>query len=105
MRVNDFAIPRMPEGERRPVRDKSEAERRWEPLFLGEIVSGHDPRKGPEPVRKQPIKTIAEFLDDYLERRVLPQRLKSVASVKSRLNVLKEHFGQLPSQRWRTRTR
>jgi hypothetical protein len=36
---------------------------------------------------------------------VLPQRLKSVASVKSRLNVLKEHFGQLPSQRWRTRTR
>ena len=51
MRVNDFAIPRMPEGERRPVREKSEAERKWEPLFLGEIVAGRDP-EGPE--REEP---------------------------------------------------
>lgn len=96
MRVNNFAIPRMAEGDRRPVREKSEAERKWEPLFLGEIAAGRDPRKGHEWQRERPVQTVSEFLDDYLERRVLSQRLKSIASVRSRLNVLKEHLGTLP---------
>ena len=98
MRVDDFAIPRMPEGERRPVRERSEAERRWEPLFIGEIVAGRDPRSGPQSGKPKAAGqlTVSQFLDDYLERRVLPQRLKSLASMKSRLKILKEHLGELP---------
>jgi len=47
MPVNEFAIPRMPEGQKRPVTSKQDAEKVWEPLFLGEIVAGKNPRVKP----------------------------------------------------------
>lgn len=98
MLVNEFAIPRMPAGERRPVTSKQEAERQWEPLFLGEVLAGRDPRALPRPSESQPVKavTVSDFLDRYLKEYVKPKKLRSIASVQSRIVVLKQYLGDLP---------
>ena len=44
MPVDAFALAR---GAKQPVTSKQEAEKVWEPKFIGEIVSGRDPRKPP----------------------------------------------------------
>jgi hypothetical protein len=36
-------------GATQPVTSKQEAEKTWEPKFIGEIVAGRDPRKPPAP--------------------------------------------------------
>ena len=97
MRVDDFAIPRMPESERRPVTSKQEA-KLWEAKFIAEIVSGNDPRIGPEPrhVTERPA-TVADLLDLYRTRYVDIEPLKSRANMISQLNVLKRELGQLPA--------
>lgn len=46
MPVDVFALAR---GAKQPVASKQEAEKVWEPKFIGEIVSGKDPRKAPAP--------------------------------------------------------
>jgi integrase len=96
MLVNDFAIPRMEPGKQRPIESLEEA-RDWERLFIGEIRGGRDPRH--TPVRK-PVATdlrqVAGFLDAYFERQVKPAGLRSVASLRSRLKVLKQYLGDLP---------
>lgn len=98
MTVDEFAIPRMPEGQQRPVTTKQEAEKVWEPLFLGEIVAGRDPRirPGPARARDSETETIAQFLDRYLAEYVKPRKLRSIASVQSRIVVLKEYLGERP---------
>jgi integrase len=94
MPVDDFALPRMAEGERRPVTSKEEARRRWEPLFLGEIGAGRDPRR--PPVITTALDTVSVFLDLYADRYVRAERLKSAASVISRLGALKARLGERP---------
>ena len=64
MPVDDFALAR---GATAPVASKQEAEKVWEPKFIGEIVSGRDPRKPPAPPAADGM-TVADFLDQYYER-------------------------------------
>jgi integrase len=95
--VNEFAIPRMDPNRQRPIASL-EAARDWERVFIGEIKAGRDPRR-PRPVQKSSntaLKDVASFLDAYLERCVKPAALKSVNSTCSRIDVLKNHLGELP---------
>jgi integrase len=77
------------------VAAKQEAEKVWEPKFIGEIVAGKDPRKTPTP-RVPEGTTVADFLDQYYERYVVAESLRSVASIRSRLGSLKDALGALP---------
>jgi integrase len=98
MPVNDFAIPRMEPGKQRPIQSMEEA-RDWERIFIGEVKAGRDPSCTPMPsarVIDRHITTVAAFLDAYFERCVKPAALRSIASVRSQISVLKEHIGDLP---------
>lgn len=89
MAVDAFALVR---GATQPVSSKQEAEKVWEPKFIGEIVSGRDPRKPPAPPATEGM-TVAAFLDQYYERYVVAESLRSIASIRSRLASLKEALG------------
>jgi integrase len=90
--VDAFALVR---GARQPVSSKQEAEKVWEPKFIGEIVSGRDPRKPPAPPAAEGM-TVADFLEQYYERYVVAESLRSIASIRSRLAALKEGLDTLP---------
>jgi len=92
MPVDVFALVR---GATQPVSSKQEAEKVWEPKFIGEIVAGKDPRKPPAPPAREGM-TIAEFLDQYYERYVVAEGLRSVASIRSRIGAIKEALGTQP---------
>ena len=92
MPVDAFALHR---GATMPVRSKQEAEKVWEPKFIGEIVAGKDPRKPPAPPTAEGM-TVAEFLDMYFDRYVVAESLRSVASIRSRIGALKSALGPLP---------
>lgn len=92
MPVDGFALVR---GATQPVSSKQEAERVWEPKFIGEIVAGKDPRKAPVPPVPEGT-TVSHFLDQYFERYVVAESLRSVASIRSRLAALKDALGELP---------
>ncbi len=95
MQVNDFAVPRMDPGRQRPVESMEEA-RDWERLFIGEIKAGRDPRHKATPKRPATdVQHVAGFLDAYFERQARPAGLRSIASVRSRIKVLKQYFGEL----------
>ena len=83
--VDAFALTR---GATQPVTSKQEAEKTWEPKFIGEIVAGRDPRKPPAPPAQAGL-TVATFLDSYYDRYVVAESLRSVASIRSRLAALK----------------
>ena len=94
--ANEFAIPRMEPGKQRPIQSMEEA-RDWERLFIGEIKAGRDPRR-PRSRSMQAgssLGDVSAFLDAYLERCVKPAGLRSIAAVRSRVAILKEHLGQL----------
>jgi integrase len=95
--ANEFAIPRMEPGKLRPIQSMEEA-RDWERLFIGEIKAGRDPRRpGTRTVQAgSELRDVSAFLDTYMERCVKPAGLRSIAAVRSRVGVLKEHLGQLP---------
>jgi hypothetical protein len=90
--VDAFALAR---GAKQPVTSKQEAENVWEPKFIGEIVAGKDPHKAPAPPTPEGM-TVAGFLDQYYERYVVAESLRSAASIRSRLGGLKEALGALP---------
>ncbi|MGE3955549.1 MAG: tyrosine-type recombinase/integrase [Vicinamibacterales bacterium] len=92
MPVDTFALAR---GATKPIASKQEAQKVWEPKFIGEIVAGKDPRKPPAPPAAQGM-TVADFLDQYSERYVVAESLRSVASIRSRLTALKHALGTLP---------
>src|SRR6516225_7641104 len=92
MPVDAFALVR---GATQPVSSKQEAEKVWEPKFIGEIIAGKDPHKPPAPTVADG-KTVAEFLDQYYERYVVAESLRSVGSIRSRLRSLKDALGNLP---------
>jgi integrase len=91
MPVDAFALVR---GATQPVAAKQEAEKFWEPKFIGEIVAGKDPRNAPAPPVPEGT-TVADFLDQYYERYVVAESLRSVASIRSRLGSLKDALGTL----------
>ena len=69
-----------------------------ERVFIGEIKAGREPGR-PRSVPRQSdatLKDVASFLDAYVERHVKPAALKSVSSTCSRIDVLKNHLGELP---------
>jgi hypothetical protein len=94
--ANEFAIPRMDQAKQRPIQSMEEA-RDWERMFIGEIKAGRDPLRP----RSRTIEAgtdlgdVSAFLDAYLERCVKPAGLRSIAAVRSRVAILKEHLGQL----------
>lgn len=95
MPVDDFALAR---GATTPVTSKQEAEKVWEPRFIAEVVSGRDPRVGPNPPDAVPRPlTVAALLDIYRTRYVNVEPLKSRAGILSQLNVLAAHLGDLPA--------
>src|SRR6202022_1352199 len=72
--------------------------RDWERRFIGEVKAGLDPQRPPTPRASMPadIETVSAFLDAYFERCVKPAALRSVATVRSQVSVLKDHFGSRP---------
>src|SRR5688572_15154661 len=95
--ANEFAIPRMEPGKQRPIQSMEEA-RDWERRFIGEIKAGRDPRDPPNRPKKvnTEIRNVSQLLDAYWERCVKPAGLRSEATVRSQLGVLKTHLGTLP---------
>ncbi|MBI4476585.1 MAG: site-specific integrase [Acidobacteria bacterium] len=90
MPVNEYALQR---GATEPVRTKQEAEKRWEPRFLADVVAGRDPRVPPAPADPAAL-TFGGCVDLYLKSHV-PQ-LKGQKSAESALNILRTHLGELP---------
>ena len=65
---------------------------------MADIIAGRDPRIPPRPVnRVVGVQTVADFLDRYVKECVKPKKWASVASVESRVKVLKTHLGHLPA--------
>jgi integrase len=97
--ANEFAIPRMDSGKQRPIQSMEEA-RDWERLFIGEIKAGRDPQRPRSRMIQagSDLETVSTFLDAYVERCVKPAGLRSIAAVRSRVAILKEHLGELPLQ-------
>jgi integrase len=97
MPANEFAVPRMEPGKQRPIQSMEEA-RIWERQFIGEIQAGRDPHRPRTRRASTDVapKTVAAFLDAYVDRCVKPAGLRSFRSVQSRVAVLKEHLGELP---------
>src|SRR5262249_43975972 len=93
MPVDDFAIPR---GATEPVTSRQTAEKVWEPKFLGEIVSGRDPRKSPVKQVVEGELTVAAFLDRYHTNYVEAEGLKSVETIAGHIKALKASLGELP---------
>src|SRR5687768_587743 len=95
--ANEFAIPRMEPGKQREIQSMEEA-RDWERLFIGEIKAGRNPRRPSARTMQagSELRDVSAFLDAYLERCVKPAGLRSIAAVRSRVGVLKEHLGGLP---------
>jgi integrase len=95
--ANEFAIPRMDPNKQRPIQSLEEA-RDWERVFIGEIKAGREPDRPRSVPRRSDatLKDVASFLDAYVERHVKPAALKSVSSTCSRVDVLKNHLGELP---------
>ena len=93
--ANEFAM-RMDPSKQRPIQSMEEA-RDWERMFIGEIKTGRDPLRP----RSRTVEAgtdlddVSAFLDAYLERCVKPAGLRSIAAVRSRVAILKEHLGQL----------
>lgn len=95
--ANEFAILRMEPGKQREIQSMEEA-RDWERLFIGEIKAGRNPRR-PSARSIQAgseLRDVSAFLDAYVERCVKPAGLRSIAAVRSRVGVLKQHLGELP---------
>src|SRR5688572_17390138 len=94
--ANEFAIPRMEPGKQRPIQSMEEA-RDWERRFIGEIKAGRDPRDPPNRPKKvnTEIRNVSQLLDAYWERCVKPAGLRSEATVRSQIGVLKTHLGSL----------
>jgi integrase len=97
MAANEFAIPRMEPGKQRPIQSMEEA-RDWERLFIGEVKAGRDPSRVPTRAThvSADIDDVATFLEAYWERCVKPAALRSVASARGQIKVLKDHLGKLP---------
>jgi integrase len=75
-----------------------EEARHWERIFIGEIQAGRDPRR-PRTRRTTTDaapKSVADFLDAYIDRCVKPAGLRSIRSLHSRVATLKEYLGELP---------
>ena len=94
--ANEFAIPRMEPGKQRAIQSMEEA-RDWERLFIGEIKAGRNPRRPSARTMQagSELRDVSAFLDAYMERCVKPAGLRSIAAVRSRVGVLKEHLGEL----------
>jgi len=94
--ANEFAIPRMEPGKQRPIQSMEEA-RDWERLFIGEIKAGRDPGRPSARAMHagSELRDVSAFLAAYLERCVKPAGLRSIAAVRSRVGVVKEHLGEL----------
>ncbi len=94
--ANEFAIPRMEPGKQREIQSMEEA-RDWERLFIGEIKAGRNPRRPSARTMQagSELRDVSAFLDAYMERCVKPAGLRSIAAVRSRVGVLKEHLGEL----------
>jgi integrase len=87
----------MDPSKQRPIQSLEEA-RDWERVFIGEIKAGREPGRPRSVSRRSDatLKDVASFLDAYVERHVKPAALKSVSSTCSRIDVLKNHLGELP---------
>jgi integrase len=95
--ANEFAIPRMEPGQQRPIQSMEEA-RHWERLLIGEIVAGRDPTRRPSRAMQagSKIDNVSKFLDAYVERCVKPSGLRSIDAIRSRVEVIRKHFGPEP---------
>jgi hypothetical protein len=94
MRVDDFALAR---GATQPVLSKQAAERVWGELkFLGEIMSGRDPRSSPIVPKPAVGLTVAEFLDRYYANYVEAGGLRTAGTIRGRLKAVQTCLGHLP---------
>lgn len=89
MSVDEFALAR---GAKRPVATKHEAEKIWWPLFVGEVMSGRDPRIPPRRPENS-AKTIAEYIDAYIQDYVDLVPLRSRTSKRNSCLILKRLIG------------
>ena len=88
MSVDDFA--------KKDGVGKQEADEVWLPKFIATIREGRDPREGEKPTGGESM-TVEQFIDrEYVPRHILANRLSYTDSLKSKMNVLKKRFGDLP---------
>ncbi len=90
MPVDEYAAPR---GATAIVRTKEQA-KEWLAKFKTDIIEGRDPRVAPLRVADEAVFRVGDCIDEYLKSHV-PQ-LKSQATAKSQLNVMRVHLGELP---------
>jgi integrase len=95
MCVDEFAFAR---GATARVTSKQEAEKNWEPKFIGEIASGRDPRVAPNGQKSERTSTVGDLLQLYRTRYVSVEPLKSPGTMLSQLNVLSRELGELPAK-------
>ena len=93
MRVDEFALAR---GATEPISSKQTAERVWEPKFLGDIISGRDPRMPRRTPEAATELTVAQFLDRYWTNYVEAEGLRSARTIHGHLKALKASLGRLP---------
>ncbi len=82
MPVNVYALTR---GALEPVTSKQTADRVWWPKFLADVVAGRDPRIGSRTAPATVPTTVADLLHRYYTEHIEPERLRSWATVRSRL--------------------
>ena len=93
MRVDEFALAR---GATEPVTSKQTAERVWEPKFLGDIISGLNPRVPRRTSEAATELTVAQFLDRYWTNYVEAEGLRSAGTIQEHLKALKASLGHQP---------
>jgi integrase len=93
MRVDEFALAR---GATEPVTSKQTAERVWEPKFLGDIISGLNPRVPRRTSEAATELTVAQFLDCYWTNYVEAEGLRSASTIQGHLKALKASLGHQP---------
>jgi integrase len=94
MKVDEFAAPRMPPGEHRPVRTKTEA-KPWEGRFRQEIRAGINPLAPPQQAIKANT-TVRELLAEYQRRYVDVESLRSRKGITGEVNRIAQLIGDRP---------
>ena len=87
MKVDDFA--------QKPVPSKTEAQEKWLPRFIVDVCEGRDPT---EPVvSADRTMSVARFIDEeYIPHHIKASKLSYEHSLKSKMDVLRRRFGNLP---------
>ena len=87
--VDEFALAR---GAERPVATKQETDKVWWPLFVGEVMSGRNPKIPPQRPENG-AKTVGDYIDGFIKDYVDLTPLRSRQSKRNACLMLKRLIG------------